>query len=308
MEEQCWADCFSYQVDEILREVGSSAAAPVPPGYEQELGLARLLASTDFSGESRVRRQLLPHLLESRGTKRWEVLQTCGRKRGLWLALTAAAVVLPALSLLIAALAHRDMSASAAANLRSLTFSGEGTSRSYGLLAPLASPSPVSAQPMVEHEDDFWVVRTAIGNFTYRAPANEEGSATRFTSFEGAQANVAFSLHQPGYLPDGYSLREAMVTPVQWAFLFYDGPNGDIVLVQAPVRVGTQAPDGSIVAVPVGRMTLTDREVRLVRVGGSVASWVEGLGLIWQTENTGYHLGGANMNLDEATHIAETLE
>ena len=52
--------------------------------------------------------------------------------------------------------------------------------------------------------------------------------------FNEAQAITPFRLRQPGYLPTGYAFLDAMVAPSpdDRAFLFYSGPDGEIVLIQ----------------------------------------------------------------------------
>ena len=305
MDEQYWADRFSYQVDEMLREAGSLTPAPLPPGYEEELDMARLLAKADFSGQSRVRGRLLLQLLDGNESKRRGGILALVRQGRARPAIIAGILALAAVCLLFLLCSPSATRIGALARLYTL-FPG-GRSPVHRAAPQVVANSVVNAGPTIEHEADVWVVCTAIGNFTYRASAGTDSMAAHFADLDEARASVPFSLHQPGYLPAGYSLRETLVTPVQWVFLFYSGPDGDIVLVQAPVTAGSHSGD---VAGPslLGGMTLTDREVRLVRVGNRTGSWVEGLGLVWQTDDTGYHLGGANMNLDEATRIAQSLE
>ncbi len=67
MQETDWADRFSRDVDNLLDEVGPTEPEPFSPEYRQALELARTLATTDFSVESRVRHTLRHRLLNRVG-------------------------------------------------------------------------------------------------------------------------------------------------------------------------------------------------------------------------------------------------
>ncbi len=63
MNERDWADHFSRDVDSLLKEAGRMDSEPAPTEYRQALDLARTLATTDFSAESRGRHALRRRLL-----------------------------------------------------------------------------------------------------------------------------------------------------------------------------------------------------------------------------------------------------
>ena len=69
MSEQDWADRFSRDVDNLLSEAGRTDSEPTPTEYHQALDLARTLAATDFSTESRVRQALRRRLLNRVGAR-----------------------------------------------------------------------------------------------------------------------------------------------------------------------------------------------------------------------------------------------
>ena len=165
-------------------------------------------------------------------------------------------------------------------------------------------PPPVT--PIVEQQGDLWIIRTAIGNFAGNVLPGQDATVRRFSTFDEAQAVVLFSLRQPSYLPAGYIFREAIVTPLDWAFLFYGGPNGDIILAQMPVgeRPGGDA-QHSIFA---ETGTLTDKPIEPAILNGQPAGWVDGHSLMWEAEGISYALGGLDLSLDEATRIAESLK
>ena len=165
---------------------------------------------------------------------------------------------------------------------------------------------PPPAAPTVEQRGNFWIIRTAIGNFGGNVASGDDASVRRVRTFEEAQAAASFKLRQPGYLPAGYTLREAMIAPVNMVFLFYAGPNGDLVVAETAVgeQPGADAEHASAVAVGI----LTDQPIESVTVSGQPAGWVEGQSLIWEADGISYQLGELNLSLEEATRIAESLQ
>lgn len=168
---------------------------------------------------------------------------------------------------------------------------------------------PPPATPEVGRLGDGWIIRTAIGNFGGNVLPDHDATVHRFDTFDEAQTATTFGVRQPGHLLVGYALREAMVAPGNWAFLFYDGPDGEIVLAQVPVyeRVEEQS-DNHVVSTVVGIATLTDKPIEEVTLNGRRAGWVEGTSLTWEADGVSYTLGGANLSLDEAIRIAESLK
>jgi hypothetical protein len=165
-------------------------------------------------------------------------------------------------------------------------------------------PPPVT--PEVKQQGDLWIVRTSIGNFAGNVLPGRDANVRRFHTFDEVQAAVSFSLLQPGYLPTGYALREAMVTPLDWVFLFYDGPDGDIILAQMPVGERPSSDAGHAVSSAAGM--LTDKPIESVTLNSQPAGWVEGYGLMWEANGVSYMLGGSKLSLDATTRMAESLK
>lgn len=300
MSEQDWADRFSHDVDSLLSEAGWPDDEPVPAAYRQALDLARVLAATDFSDESQGRAALRRRLLNQVG-RREDKLHWLPRRRPV---LIASMLIVAALFLIAAAwpgvLVHF---------VKSLYL---GPYTSLYQVAPdstTARPQrPAPATLEVVEREDSWTIRTAIGNFGGSAPPGERATVLRLESVDQAQAAVSFDLQQPAYLPDGYQLREVLVAPGELGFLVYDGPQGEIVLVQTPVYTHVaEYPGGAAVNTSVVFSVLTDKPVEEVVRNGWRAGWFGGHSLVWEAEGISYTLGGVNLNLEEAVRIAESL-
>lgn len=168
-------------------------------------------------------------------------------------------------------------------------------------------PAPATSE--VKQRSDGWTIRTAIGNFGGNLVPGWDATVRRFGAFDEAQVATLFNLRRPGYLPTDYALREAMIAPGDWTFLFYDGPEGDIILVQMPVYDQVEErSDNQVVTTAFMIGTLTDKPIEEVTLNGQPAGWVEGHSLMWEADGVSYTLGGASLSLDEATRIAESLE
>ena len=316
MNEREWADRFSRDVDSLLNEAGRTDSEPTPAEYRQALDLARTLATTDFSAESQVRQSLRRRLLNQVGAREgWQrrkeiTMRTFFRQRHP--AVILAAVVLVAL--LVVTLAWPGALTAAAQGITDFV---QGLRLGPHTIIQQVDPDwaashstkPPPATPVVKQRSDGWTIQMALGNFGGNVLPGWDVTVRRFSAFDEAQAAIPFSLRQPGYLPVGYALREAMVAPGDATFLFYDGPNGDIILVQTPVydRVEKQS-DNYVVGTAVVIGMLTDKPIEEVTLNGRRAGWVEGNGLIWEADGVSYTLGGANLSLDEAIRIAESLE
>ena len=171
---------------------------------------------------------------------------------------------------------------------------------------PTRHPTP--AAPLVaERQGDAWIIHTAIGSF--HSPGGLPGrdnDLQRFTSFVETAGALPFTLYEPGYLPAGYAFREAVVTPLYRTFLFYEGPAGDIVLLQMPV--GEQPDDDPTHNLYAVVEMFTDEPLESVTVGDTPAVWVGTRGLMWEAEGINFILGGADLSRQEAIRIAESLE
>jgi len=316
MNEQDLADRFNRDVDSLLNEARRTDSEPITTEYRQALDLARTLVTTDFSAESQVRQSLRRRLLngigkaEERQRRKEYIMRTLFWQRHP--AVTLAAVVLAAL--LIVAFTWPGTLTAVAEGIENFVQSLRlGPYTSVHQVSPeLVAAHPTKAPPVtpeVKQRSDGWTIRTAIGNFGGNVLPGHDAVVHRFSTLDEAQAATSSSLHQPGYLPAGYVLREAMVAPGDSTFLFYDGLEGDIILVQTPVydRVEEQS-DNHAVGTSVMIGTLTDKPIEEVTLNGQPAGWVEGHSLTWEADGLSFTLGGANLSLDEATRIAESLE
>lgn len=300
MNEQDWADRFSHDVDSLLSEAGRGDDEPTPAAYRRALDLARVLATTDFSDQSQGRSALRRRLLNRVGRR----VRRPGKVPQRRAVLTVSALAVAALLLIAAA-----WPGVLARFVQSLQL-GPHTP------AHQVAPGSATAQPQVSgpitlevvQREEGWTIRTAIGNFGGSAPPGERAVVLRLDSVDQAQAAVSYDLHQPGYLPVGYQLREALVAPGESGFLVYDGPQGEIVLVQTPVYVRVEEhPDGVAVSTSVMVGVLTDKPMEEVVRDGWRAGWFEGNSLVWEAEGISYTLGGVNLSLEEAIQIAESL-
>jgi hypothetical protein len=163
-------------------------------------------------------------------------------------------------------------------------------------------PSSLPATPVVKQQGDLWTVQTSIGNFGGNVLPGRNPTVQRFRTWEEAQAATSFTLRRPAYLPARYSFREAMVTPLDWVLLFYDGG-----LVVAQVPVGPRPSDGpGHLAIGVGM--LTDQPIEEVTLNGQPAGWVRNFGLMWEEDGISYTVGAPGLELDETMRIAGSLE
>lgn len=311
MNKQDWADRFSCDVDRLLAEAGRSDWEPTPTEYRQALDMARTLATADWSAESRVRGTLRRRLLdkiEARGVgslQKENSMRTIFGRQHPVLSLAALGLV----ALLVIALAWPGALIAAAQGIGNVVQSlmvGQYTSIHQVAPDQSAPADEPPATPVVEQRDDLWIVRTATGNYGGNVLPGHEVAVRSVPTLDEAQAGAPFTLRQPEYLPAGYAFREAMLTPSDWVLLFYDGPGGEVVLVQMPIGVISSS-DSEVVASAVG--TLTDSPIVSATLNGRLAGWVvEENTLMWEADGISYELGGKGLSLDEATRIAESLK
>lgn len=346
MNEQDWADRFSRDVDGLLNEAGRMDSEPTPTEYHQALDLARILATTDFSTESQVRQVLRRRLLNQIGAREgWQrrkeyVMRTFFRQRRTTVILASAILA----GLLVVTLAWPGVMMAAAQDIEDFvqrlvlkrlvlrwhpratvtvtvfidpdTYTGRytGPARVITVQFQQINPTwtiptkqtPLPVTPVVERRGELWIIQTAIGNFGGNVLPDRDAAVCRFSAFGGIQAAAPFSLRQPGYLPVGYALREAIVTPLDWVFLFYNGPDGDIILAQMPAGEHPSSEAGRFTFTMID--VLTDKSIESVTLEGQPAGWIDGYGLMWEANGVSFILGGVNLNLDEAIRIAESLE
>ena len=151
----------------------------------------------------------------------------------------------------------------------------------------------------------MWLVKTEIGNFGGDVPPGVEYTVRSVTDFEEAQELTPFYLRAPGYLLEGYTLREIKLVPGH-AFLFYGDAGHDIILFQT--QVGPQPSDDPNVGIAVKTGWVTDGSLEEVDLDGRKAAWVDGHSLTWEADGISYTVGGLDLSLEEAVRIAESLE
>jgi hypothetical protein len=155
---------------------------------------------------------------------------------------------------------------------------------------------------------DVWIVHTEIGGFAGNAPPGVDPTVRSVADFEEAQASTSFHLRAPTDLPEGYILREVKLAPngeTNWAFLFYSGPDHDIIVVQLPV--GPQPSDEPNTTVSAVAGLITDGTLEEVDFDGHPAVWVNGHGLMWEADGISYTVGGLDLSLEETLQIARSL-
>lgn len=155
---------------------------------------------------------------------------------------------------------------------------------------------------------DMWSIRTEIGNFGGNVPPGVDPTVRSLTSFEEAQAATDFYLKAPVDLPEGYILREIKLAPIggtHWAFLFYNGPGHDIIVVQMPV--GPRPSDEPNVAESVAVGLVTDGTLEEIDFDGRPAVWTDDHSLMWEADGISYQVGGLDLDLAQALRIARSL-
>jgi hypothetical protein len=168
----------------------------------------------------------------------------------------------------------------------------------------------------VEELGPMWYVDTPMAGFGGNLPPNQDATVRRFSTAREAQAQTAFKILLPADLPTGYALREVALAPMKdQAFLFYDGPKGELVIVQRAVGK-TEGPvvelsetearqDVSVVAAGL----MTDKPITLVTFGNRQAAWIdEDGGLWWEADGLSFAVGGPGLSLDQAMRIAASLK
>jgi hypothetical protein len=151
------------------------------------------------------------------------------------------------------------------------------------------------------HDEDVWEVRTAIGDFRGHVAPGQKAAVYRFATLNQTRAAVDYVVHAPAYLPSGYCFREGVVTPARAIYFVYTGPHDEIVMAQVTLpTTGGTSPLAALAA-------LTDKPVTRVAVGHLPGNWIDGHGLIWESEDATLLVGGPSLSLDEATRIAISL-
>jgi hypothetical protein len=318
MNENKLAEWFDKDVDQMLRSNLKPHDEPVPTEYMQVIDLARKLTSTDFSAVSKIKKPLLNELLS---TNRKETTMFNVARRAFGLRLTLLVLV----SLLLLLIVNPTTVQVAAKNFADFVQTirvGDYTWIQQNEKPENASPQPglVSSESVIEYKDGIWILRTSIGNFGGDPLPGHSKTVQSFESIADAQAITPFSIRRPYALPTGYDLQKVIVTPSDWVFLFYGSSSRNLVIAQLPVgKITVNEPTEMTNSVPVGPVTvgqkntvgvgmLTDKDVETVSVNNQPAAWLEGTGLIWETEGMSFMAGGNGFTKEEVIQIAESLK
>jgi hypothetical protein len=304
MNERDWADRFSRDVDRHLNEAGQTDSESLPAEYRQALDLARTLTAIDFSPESRVRPALRRRLLNRVDAREgWHPRKeyTMHTLRTFFWQRRFAMLAAVVLAVLLAV---------------TLAWPGAVTAAAQGIYHVIqhivVGPNTEAVQIELQGEPrqpqplppDMWAVRTEIGAFGGNVLPGGDPTVRSVADFEEAQKLTSFHLRAPGYLPEGYALREIQLAPGN-AFLFYAGTGHDIILIQS--LVGPQPGDDPNVAVGVKSSFVTNGTLEEVALNGRPAAWTDNHSLMWEADGISYTVGGLDLSLDEAIHVAESL-
>jgi hypothetical protein len=279
--------------------------------------MARVLATIDFSVESQVQRALQLQLIDragARGREKKKSPAPAFRARRRWRRRLLVAIG-GALALLLAMVFLYPGGPAVAAQsigngVKLVVLGAYSTARQVeAFVTGRPPPDP----------GDGWHVSIFPGHGAGgNAPPGTNPTVESVASFEEAQRRTAFSLRAPDYLPPGYILREIKLAPVLTgletllfssnpnAFLFYEGPGPDIVIVQQ--SVGPQPGGDPSIAVGQAVGLITDGPLVEVDLNGRTAAWADDCLLLWEENGISYEVGGPGLSLDEAVRIAESLE
>jgi hypothetical protein len=318
MNENELAERFDRDVDQMLSSNLKHHDEPTSTEYRQAIDLARKLTSTDFSVTSIIKKPLLNQLLSS-NRKETTMLNVSRRMIGLRLMLF---VLVSLLLLFMVSPITFQVAAKNLADFIKTIRVGDYTWIQQNEKPENATHQPdlLLSEPVVEYKDGIWILRTFIGNFGGDPLPGHNKKVQSFDSIEDAQAIAPFSIHKPSALPAGHELQAVMVTPSDWVFLFYSNSKGNLVIAQLPVgEITVNQPSEMTNSVPVGPVTvgqkntvgvgmLTDKDVETVLVNNQPASWVEGTGLMWESEGMSFMAGGTGLTKEEVIQIAESMK
>lgn len=320
MSERNQADRFSHELDDIL---SGGTTGPTDAKKCDERDIARMLADADFSGESRIRQALRNRLLHGIDARELNRIQRRHQKETImkaiqnyvWRPFPAVTAIAILFAVIALPLIWPGTLPAAATDLdryvRSLVV-GEHTTVEY------FDWQAQGTQPPSTTNVRMWLVRTPIAAFGGNVPEGADPTVRYYPSFDLAQESVSSTkFKQPEYLPSGYLLDEALVTPSEALMLRYTSfTAADIVLVQSPVGTKcisvTRSPQGiTSKSVVKGVSTSTDGPIRAITLNGKPAAWIEeSMGqnsLTWEADSMSYILGGIRLSLDEAVKIAQSL-
>jgi hypothetical protein len=152
----------------------------------------------------------------------------------------------------------------------------------------------------------MWFVDTELGSFGGNAPPGEEPVVRSVADLAEAQALASIRLLAPTYLPEGYALCEIKLAPADNVFLFYGGPGFDVLVIQQAVGPRPGDAPNELGGQMVGLVTTGTLEE--VELDGRTAVWADERTLLWEENGVSYTIGGLDLTLEDAIHIAKSLE
>ncbi len=310
-----FAGRFSAEVDRILERQGRAEGEGPPPEYAGMLALAEQLAALDFSQDSplqpRLRQRLLSRLEAERAVARqrtrwWRRLSPS--RPGWVLGALAALTVLAALVLLTPA------GRAVAQAVGRLVAKNLGTSTTVYQVPPGYQPE-ITAGARERFEANLAAGRSWEFSFeghNFGACCSPlEPMRNEAVSLSQAIAEAGFELQVPGFLPEGFALKEVRllgIAPYD-VFLICEGPDGRLGLYQALVGVISVERASEDVAHVIAQVTgvLTDGTMEEMQVGTTRAVLVEGENLVWEENGVSFQLIGPGLDAATLVQIAESL-
>jgi hypothetical protein len=293
------AERFSQDLDRLLGGERPEAAGE-PTEYREALETAARLARTPWppaeEARARVRRVVLGRkaahaAAPSRARRRGPLLVAVGLALALLLALPSSRAALVR-AVERAGLLYRHLPLGA------------------HLAVERLNPRPFSPPPPAPTKEsgEPWAVETPWLHFTGRVPEGRPSEVRRYADLAAAVEDYPLEAWAPARLPEGYALREVILSPDDTLIARYAG-GGEIVLAQCWVGQ-LQGRSGA------ARLTTTG-DARRTNVAGSRAAWLpvaegeRGGVLAWEAPATegstiAYTLAGP-LSMEEAVRLAEGL-
>lgn len=255
MNERAWADCFSRDVDSLLSEAGRTDSEPLPTEYRQALDLARILATTDFSAESRVRQALRRRLLNRVGEREERQRRNAYPVRPFFRGRRSTVILTAVLAVFLLS----------------------------ALILPVYPPTRTLAQ-------ETWqtVLRTVQLSRTLPRLIGEAlaGLTTAIESPTEAAPLVDFAVSVPSYLPQDYEFKYGLVShlPVQSVSFDYGIPYGRIVILPNGRAVSARIYQGLRIFQMKGKFPgpwpIGEATIQEVTVSGQPGLWLTGLPMV----------------------------
>jgi hypothetical protein len=160
--------------------------------------------------------------------------------------------------------------------------------------------SPPSTPPITTE----WVVPTPMGSIVDIVPEGAPLDGWHFSTLIEVHAIAKdFSFLAPAFIPEGYRLDEALLSPSKfWLVVRYSGISGTPITYVAHNGNGfTIGIDGD------------DKDVLQIDLNGISAAWLDGRILVWEQGAVSYAIAGGvdsmdqGLSMDQAVKIAESF-